>query len=142
MRRKSLAKYNIAPSTNSPNDALNTPLPFVSWTGLSLSSGNSVRSSPTERECTQRKFGHNAKTSLNSGREADQLKSTRAPEAAGSNASAEFPTTMSAPESLFSRIAICGSDGSAKTRIVSFFIGTGTVRRSLHHNGAGHDHQL
>src|SRR2546423_10154751 len=39
MRRKSFAKYRIAPSANSPSDWLKTPRPLVSGTGLMASSG-------------------------------------------------------------------------------------------------------
>src|SRR5216684_2400929 len=94
MRRKSLAKYKIAPSTNSAKAGLNTPEPFVSGTGLSISSGNSVLSSPAERLCTQRTFGHIPKTALSRAKEPDQLKMTVASLAAGPNASTEFPVIM------------------------------------------------
>src|SRR2546430_11423406 len=90
MRRKSFAKYKIAPSTNSPKDALNTPLPLVSGTRLSIISGNNVLSRPTARECTQRRFGHIPNTFLKSAREPDQLKSTLARTAVCSNTSTEF----------------------------------------------------
>src|SRR6266478_5512248 len=126
MRRKSFAKYKIAASVNSPNDALNTPLPFVSGTGLSISSGNSVLSNPTDRECTQRRFGHMPNAFLNRASEPDQLKSTLASAAVCSNASTEFPATVFTPASCICSIASCGSAGSARTRIVSVLMGSST----------------
>ena len=47
----------MAASANSPSEGLKTPLPLVSGTGLSTSSGKSRLSSPADRECTQRTFG-------------------------------------------------------------------------------------
>src|SRR6266404_1264707 len=124
MRRKSFAKYKIAASVNSPNDALNTPLPFVSGTGLAISSGNSVLSRPTERECTHRKFGQIPNTFRNSASEPDQLKSTLASAAACSNASTESPATVFTPVSCICSVASCGSAGSARTRMVSVLMGS------------------
>src|SRR5439155_21938050 len=134
MRRKSLAKYKIAASTNSPNDALNTPVPFVSGTGLSISSGNSVLSRPTERECTQPRFGHIPNTFLNRAREPDQLKSALAWTAVCSNASTEFPATILTPVSDFSSMASRGSAGSARTTMVSFLMCIGAKAQALRHN--------
>src|SRR5580704_8908413 len=94
MRRKSLAKYRMAASVNSPKDGLKTPTPFVSGTALSTSSGNSDLSRPTERECTQRRFGHILNTSLNRSSEPDQFNSTAASAATARNASGEFPATI------------------------------------------------
>src|SRR5580704_8376615 len=125
MRRKSFAKYKIAPSANSPSDALNTPAPLVSGTALSFNSGNNVRSNPTERECTQSRLGHTANTFLNNSSEPDQLKSTVASTVAPANTSADFPKTIFSPASDSSSIASCASAGSAvltRTRMVSFFI--------------------
>src|SRR6266849_2527187 len=124
MRRKSFAKCKMAASVNSPNDALNTPLPFVSGTGLSISSGNSALSKPTERECTHRKFGQIPNTFRNSASEPDQLKSTLASVAVCSNASTESPTTVFTPASFICSIASCGSAGSARARIVSVLMGS------------------
>src|SRR6267143_2265200 len=124
MRRRSFAKYKMPASANSPNDALNTPLPFVSGTGLSISSGNSVLSKPTERECTHRKFGHMPNTFLNRASEPDQLKSTLASAAACPNASTEFPATVFTPASCICSIASCDSAGSARTRMVSVLMGS------------------
>src|SRR5437762_2924588 len=98
MRRKSFAKYKIAPSVNSPRDPLNTPAPLVSGTALSINSGNSVLSKPTERECTQSKFGQIANTFLNNAREPDQLKSTFAWVASWPNDSAASPTIVRSEE--------------------------------------------
>src|SRR5437016_14282660 len=64
----------MAASTNSPKEALNTPVPLVSGTGLSSSSGNSVLSRPTERECTQRRFGQFPKFFLTGTGEPNKLK--------------------------------------------------------------------
>src|SRR6266849_378921 len=131
MWRKSLAKYRIAPNANSPNEGLNTPAPLVSGTELSTSSGNSVLSRPTERECTQRKLGHIPNTLLQRGREPDQLKNTVARAAACSNASTESPTIISTPAGGFFSIASCGSDGSARTSTVSFSIGFGFAAQKI-----------
>src|ERR1700734_2686869 len=134
MRRKSFAKYRIAASANSPSDALKTPAPLVRGTALSFNSGNSVLSSPTERECTQSKLGHIANTSLINGSEPDQLKSTLASAAAPSKTSAEFPTIILTSASCRLSIASCASAGSAvltSTRIVSFLIVTGGTAQEI-----------
>src|SRR6185437_9770542 len=131
MRRKSFAKYIIAPSANSPSDALNTPTPFVSGTSLSTSSENSVLSRPTERECTHCKCGHIPNTVLNKERGPDQLNNTLALAASCSNASAEFPTMILTSASCSVRIASCGSPGFARTRIVSFLIGVASTAQEI-----------
>src|ERR1035437_1270860 len=94
MRRKSLAKYRIAPRANSASDWLKTPRPLVKGTGLSTSSGKSTPSRPAERECTQRALGHMANTSRSNWPATDQLKITVASAASRSNASTELPTAM------------------------------------------------
>src|ERR1035441_4699468 len=94
MRRKSLAKYKIAPRANSPSDWLKTPRPLVKGTVLSASAGNSTVSRPAERECTQRTLGHMAKTSRSKSPDNDQLKITVASADKRSNASTELPTAM------------------------------------------------
>src|SRR2546421_8414017 len=116
MRRKSLAKYRIAASANSPRDALKTPLPFVSVTSLATSSGKSVRSSPTEREWIQRKFGHIRNTSRMRGREPDQLNRTSASGAAFFSWAAELPITTLATSDNSRSIGSCGSCDSESTR--------------------------
>src|SRR2546423_5547950 len=133
MRRKSLAKYRIAASANSPRDALKTPLPLVSVTSLATSSEKSVRSSPTEREWIQRKFGHIRNTSRMRGREPDQLNRTSASEAAFFSWAAELPITTLAISDNSRSIGTCGSCDSGRPRTENvFFDIRGEVTLRLH----------
>ena len=106
------------------------PVPFVTVTGLSISSKNNDFSSPTERECTQRRLGHIAKTCWSRGSGADQLKITLAFAAASVNFLAELPATMVSPARDFCNLSSCGGAGSPRTRIVSFFM----MVETFHHN--------
>src|SRR6185312_16410311 len=67
--------------------------PFVRGISFATSSIKSERSSPAERECTQRNSGHIKNTSRKSGSPPDQLKITSASGAAARNASGESPIT-------------------------------------------------
>ena len=111
MRRRSFAKYRIAASTNSPNEALNTPLPLVNSTSLFTSSGNKRLSTPAARECIHRTFWQVASAACSSSRVPDHCRITVASFPAWAHAERSPHTAYGISFS----IANCGSSPEANT---------------------------
>ena len=129
--RKSFAKYRMAPSTHSPSDWLNTPRPFVSTAGLSVSSGDSKWSMPAHGICTQRTLGHMRSAWRSRSLEASQLqpRMTVTLGAARSMASGLPATTRSIGATEALSFASSRSPGWPSTRRVSR-----STKRTLSHD--------
>src|SRR5215831_8331242 len=116
MRRKSLAKYRMAPTANSPRDGLKIPLLFVTITLVAISSGKSVSSNPADREWIQSTRRDSRNTSRRSARGPVQLRIISASAAAVAKPCAESPTTIGASSRSSESSGMLLSPGAVNTR--------------------------